>query len=337
MPEPEVSAAIGAMILSAAERAGVDRPTLQRLTGFSPEPEDPDARIPLRVESALWDHAAELSGDGAFGMHTALTLAPGTFDVLDYAIRTAPTLRDALQRFARYNRIVHDVAVVQLLERSGQVRVEHSLGGFAQSRHAAEFTMTSVIAVGGQLCGVPLQALAVEFHHTAPSADVVIEHARFFGVTPSYGSNVNTVTLSSDALDREVVSADAALSRIMERHAAAMLAALPEPGENFGDRVRRLLVKGLAEDTSFTKLGNIAARLHMSERSLQRRLSAEGVSFDALLDGTRKDLARQYLRDHSIAIAEVAFLLGYSEPSAFHRAFKRWTGETPAQARTRAA
>lgn len=81
----------------------------------------------------------------------------------------------------------------------------------------------------------------------------------------------------------------------------------------------------------------MAARLKMSERSLQRRLADEGVTFDALLDEVRRVLSLRYLADPSIAIAEVAYLLGYSEPSPFYRAFRRWTGTSPSEMRTRAA
>ncbi|MBK6533536.1 MAG: helix-turn-helix transcriptional regulator [Deltaproteobacteria bacterium] len=80
-------------------------------------------------------------------------------------------------------------------------------------------------------------------------------------------------------------------------------------------------------------LKRVAAQLRMSERSLQRRLADEGESFDAIVDALRRDLALRYLADPKIAVAEVAYLLGYSEPSPFHRAFKRWTGRTPAEAR----
>ncbi len=338
MSGPEVAAAIGRMIVHAAERVGVDPEQLQSRCGFRLDPdEDPDRRIGLHVESALWECAAALAGDDAFGVHTALNPIPGTFDVLDYAIRTAPTLRASIQRFARYNRIVHDVAVVRLFERDGQGRIEHSLGGVVQSRHAAEYTLTSIVAVGAQLCGVPIQALSVEFHHASPDAAVVDEHTRVFGVTPTYGADVNAVVLDAGALDREVLGADATLSRIIERHADALLAARPELGESLARRVRRLLATSLAEDAAQARLGAVAARLRMSERSLQRRLSAEGLSFDALLEDVRRELALQYLQDRDVAIAEVAFLLGYSEPSAFHRAFKRWTGSTPAQVRARAA
>jgi AraC-like DNA-binding protein len=123
------------------------------------------------------------------------------------------------------------------------------------------------------------------------------------------------------------------LSRVVEHHAEALLAARPEPHEAVIQRVRRHLVAALHETGAEATLSAVATKLHMSVRSLQRRLSDEGSTFDDVLEDTRRDLALRYLSDSKIAIAEVAYLLGYSEPSAFHRAFKRWTGKTPAQAR----
>ncbi len=121
----------------------------------------------------------------------------------------------------------------------------------------------------------------------------------------------------------------------IERHAESLLAARPEPTLSTADRVRRIVAGALAEGE--VTLAGVASMLKMSERSLQRRLADEGLKFDALLDEIRRDLALRYLADPKIAIAEVAYLLGYSEPSPFHRAFKRWTGKTPTEARKQAA
>src|SRR5262245_18981534 len=108
----EVAASIGAMILAAARAMGADSEALSARANFdSAWGSDPDARIPIGVETLLWEEAARLTGDGAFGIHAAQGLRPGMFDVLDYAVRTASTLRESLERLARYNRLVHDAAV----------------------------------------------------------------------------------------------------------------------------------------------------------------------------------------------------------------------------------
>ena len=333
----EVSARIGASIVRAAATRGVPEAALVQATGFDPAAaNDPDARISIALEERLWAEAAARSGDDAFGIHAAESaLTPGAFGVMDYAIRTAPTVGAALARLARYNRLEHDVAVFTIAERDDVARIEHAfrVGGLVQGRHGAEFTIASIVVAIAQLSDAPCRGRAVEFRHDAPASTA--EHLRVFGVSPRFSAPVNALEVDRAVLDRPVVAADPALWRVIERHAEALLAARPDPAESAAERVRRLLAQTLADGQA--SLATVAARLRMSERSLQRRLASEGVSFDALLDEVRLDLARRYLGDSRLAIAEVAYLLGYSEPSAFHRAFRRWTGTTPREARHGAA
>jgi AraC-like DNA-binding protein len=166
-----------------------------------------------------------------------------------------------------------------------------------------------------------------------PDAVARAAHLRLFGIAPRYDRAVNALELTGDAAARPVLTADPLLSRVVVRHAEALLAERPAAAETTAGTVRRILTRLLGDDEAGCSLTAVSANLHMSERSLQRRLADEGVSFDALLDELRRELALRYLADEKVAIAEIAYLLGYSEPSAFHRAFKRWTGTTPAEAR----
>lgn len=335
----EVSAAIGAMIVAIAQARGVDPAALIAASGFDPQTgTDPDARIPIEVEQLLWREAAARANDEAFGIHAAELVQPGAFDVLDYAVRTAPTLRASLERLVRYNRLVHDVAVWSLVPNGAALRIEHTfrVDAVRQHRHSAEFTLASIVTIGEQIGGAPVRPLAVGFRHAKPASDFAnAEFERLFGVAPSFLQPVNYLELDMGIVDRRNPKSDPALSRVIERHAESLLAARPEPTSTTADRVRHLVTGAIGEGEIC--LAGIAAKLKMSERSLQRRLADEETTFDALLDTIRRDLALRYLADPKIAIAEIAYLLGYSEPSPFHRAFKRWTGQTPAEARRRAA
>lgn len=339
VPRIEMSAGIGAMIVASAVTRGAAREALLAATAFDPgAASDPDARISLELEERLWTEAARLAEDDALGLHAAEMLVPGAFGVLDYAVRTAPTLRTALERLARYNRLVHDVAVFTLHDRPPGLRVEHAFRtpGAEQCRHSAEFTIASLVTVGGQLLGEPLRADGAGFAHPKPTAPAALaELRRVFGFEPRFAERVNWLELDASLVDRPLPRADSALSRVIERHAEALLAALPPLGESASDRVRHLLSRALGEGTP--TLGSVASKLKTSERSLQRKLADEGTSFELLLDEVRQQLALRYLADRTLAVSEVAYLLGYSEPSPFHRAFKRWTGKTPAEMRGRAA
>ncbi len=141
-PSATVSARMGAMIVAAAAARGVAADGLMAAADFDPAwLHDPDARIPLTVETRLWDEAARRSADPAFGLHVAAAIRPGMFQVLDYAVRTAPDLGTALQRLARYNRLLHDVATFDIQPEGTVTRIEHRFAdpSVRPSRHAVEF------------------------------------------------------------------------------------------------------------------------------------------------------------------------------------------------------
>lgn len=335
-PKPTVLARLGGLVLAAAQARGVDVATLRQRTGFDPGVlADPDARIPLALENALWNVAAELASDPCFGLHAVPLVKPGVFDALDYAVRTAPDLLSGLQRLARYNRLVHDIATFQVIDEGTRVTVEHgfALPGLSPCRHASDFTLASLPVVAAQMCGERVSVLAVRLAHPAPPD--VQPYVDTFGVMPRFGAAVSALVFDAERLRRPLPQADAGLSRIVTAHAERLLAERTpaDAGQGMVARVARLVGERIANGPP--ALSDIARTLHLSERSLQRQLEAEGTRFSALVEQVRHDLALRYLADHRLALGEVAYLLGYAEPSPFHRAFKRWTGMTPAVARQR--
>lgn len=326
-PAPRVSARIAALIALRLQACGVSPDPVFRAAGLALSvAQDPDLRIPLRMEERLWDAAAEASADPLFGLHAAESIRSGRFDVLDYVIRTAATLRESLQRLARYNRLLHDVATFTLVPRGSELRVEHGLDALvrAASPHAAEFTMASLVVVGRQLLP-ELRVASVEFAH--PRRGPASEYERVFGASPAFGAPSNAVCFPADLLDLPLPAADPVLSSIVTAHADRVLDAMVVPDEPLVAQVRRLAATTLA--AGVPSLSKVARELHLSDRTLQRRLLAEGHRFEHVVEEVRRDLAMRYLADRSLALGEVAYLLGFSESSAFHRAFKRWTGTTP--------
>ena len=330
----EVSARIGLLVVQAAAARGAAPAEVAAAAGFDAAvAADSDARIPIQVADALWKAAADATGDDAFGLHAAEAIRPGMFGVLDYAVRTAPTLRVAYQRLARYDRLLRDVAALRVVDHGETTRIEYAdRPGGHPSRHAAECKLAGLVVVGAQVAGRALAPRAVELRHRAPPD--TSEHARVFGIAPRFGAAADALVLDAAVLDAPCPAPDPTLWSVLEQHAEALLAERPDPAR-FAERVRHDVGRALPEGAA--TLAATARRLRMSERSVQRRLAAEGTTYEAIVDDLRRELAARYLRDRSLAIGEVAYLLGYSEPSAFHRAFKRWTGATPAEARRRAA
>ena len=325
-------ARIVGLLVRAAQAHGVPVATLLAGSGVDPAClSDPDARIPLTTETALWERAAQLSGDPCFGLHAAALIRPGAFDVMDYAVRTAPTLLEGLQRLARYNRLVHDVAAFLIVDEGATVRVEHAFAGTRHrpGRQASEMTLGSLPVVAAQMAGAPVPVRAVQFTHPAP-ADLA-PYREVFNVTPRFNAEVAALQFDAALLRRPLPDADPGLSRIVTAHAEQLLAARAPAEPGLAEQVRQIVAQGLAEGPP--PLRQVAQRLHLSERSLQRRLEAEGQRFAGLVDEVRRELAQRYIADRRLALGEVAYLLGFAEPSPFHRAFKRWTGQTPAAVR----
>ena len=145
-----------------------------------------------------------------------------------------------------------------------------------------------------------------------------------------FSTGENALVLPTILLDTPCAKADPGLLAILDRHAAELLARIPSPN-SLADRVRSILIRELRGGDPSASL--VAARLKMSVRTLHRGLLTEGMRFGEIFDQLRHELAIRHLRDRRIALAEVAFLLGFSELSSFYRAFKRWTKTTPADYR----
>jgi AraC-like DNA-binding protein len=198
-----------------------------------------------------------------------------------------------------------------------------------------EYAPASTVVLLRQLTALPPEeplALEVWFQHPSPRDRSI--HDELFRCPVRFDAPETRLVLSRSAIERPVVGRDPALYEYLDRHALALAKTFPE-ATSLSARVRRELGSALAAGEPSQI--EIARRLALSERSLQRHLKAEGHTFAELLEGVRQELARSYLRDPALSVSEVAFLLGYSEPSSFHRAFKRWEGEGPSEFRTRLA
>ena len=315
-------------VLAQLEKLDVDVPALLEAAGVDRSDLDQaDARIPHVAALAIWREAVARSRDANFGIHAAESLRAGMFDVLDYAIRSSATLGAGLERLVRYHRILHDGARVELLRDGGGVRLTHTLPieSAVLPRHAAEFIVAGWLIVARQATDTALLPNEVTFCHLAPTD--LTEHRRVFGAPVRFGSSANGLTLSFADLEVPLVKADAGLCAVLERHVREIAARMPT-ASSLAERVRGMLASELSDGAPDAQL--MSRRLHMSPRTLQRRLNDEGTTLRRLADELRRDLATRYLADERLAAGEIAFLLGFADESAFYRAFKRWNGCTPA-------
>ncbi len=322
-----VQARAARKVLARATELGADAGELAREAGVDAATiDDPEARIPEDRLLTLYDLAASATGDDCFGLHVGERVDLRGFDVLGYAVMNSATVGEALDRTVRYYAIWTDGSAfaTETAGRDARLRYEYRGRRDAPRRHECEATLAMVVVSIRALLDDDWTPHRVAFEHAAPTCGS--EHGRVFGVRPRFGARANEIAFERALLDRRISRADASLSEIVDRHAEELLARAPTPDDIVG-RVRRCLDEALrGGDPS---LGAIARRLGASPRTLQRRLRDEETSHQELLDETRRALALRYVARRDVSLAEIAYLLGYSEPAAFHRAFRRWTGETP--------
>jgi AraC-like DNA-binding protein len=287
--------------------------------------QDPEARLPHTAAIRLWQAAAELTSDTDLGLHVAEAIQPGQFGALDYALRTSANLEAAFTRLCRYHRLLHDAAIVELEIGRDRAILSHRLplpGG--APRPVSEFILAAWLLTARVATGVDCTPVRVCFPHPAP-ADTS-EHSRLFGCPLRFGHSRSELIFSRKLLDLPLLKADPVLQGIVEAQVLVLLARLPKD-EPTADTVRRFLAEELSNGQP--RFEQLASRLRMSARTLHRKLEREGTTFRRVLTEVRHELALRHLVERRLAIGEIAFLLGFSEVSAFHRAFKHWTGHAP--------
>ena len=300
----------------------------ERATGLSAETVvDIDARIEADQLRIAWREAIRITGDPLLPLRLATALPPGTLGIVEYLVRFAPTVGEAIAIGLRYMNILGDVAQAELVD--GETRDERVLRVIADSPVPHEACFAVVVGQARLLAG-GLRPLAVDFTHH-PGGDIAA-YERFFGAPVRFGAPQTRLVLARASLDTPLATADPNLLPILLRHAEELLSRCPASPASTVEQVRRVLCSLLR--TSEHDAQHVAARLGTTSRSLLRRLKDEGTTFQAVRDELRRELAHAYLGGGA-SIAEVSFLLGFSEASALFRAFKRWTGSTPLEAKRR--
>jgi AraC-like DNA-binding protein len=287
----------------------------------------PDVRIPFPALVRAWDLAASIAGDPAYGLHLAERLTVGAFDLLDYVTRASCDLGSAFDIWVRYQRLLVDDAVLEIDRAPGVIRVRAVTRRIEVTafRQGVEYGLAGFLLRARQFTGVMIGVRAVRLKCAVADADLT-EHARVFGAPVSL-DGVDEIELDADIMRLPIAHADAGLAELLERQARVALEALPPIGRN-ADRVRAEVARRIALREP-ADLRALADSLRLSVRSLQRVLVAEGATFSGIQDQVRRELAFQWLREGRLSLGELAWALGYGDPSAFHRAFIRWTGLAP--------
>jgi len=313
-----------------AERPGTAF-SLARAGVHAAEFANPDTRLSHRVAMDLLSDAVKISGDPACGLRAGMQVEPGDFYVLEYAARAAANLGDAIRCIARYFRLMHDGLEVTLRETGDHVVWCHRMAdGSPLPRAANDFSVAATITFVARNMVSPEPPAEVWFMHEAP--EYAAEYEAAFRTKVRFGAKWNGVVLRAARLAQPMRQANPRVSHAFELHAKQLLERL-ERSDGVAGRVHAALLSELgAGDIG---MSFAARKLAMSVATLRRRLESEGTTYSRILDDTRKQLAERYLGEATPSVSEVAFLLGFSNVTAFHRAFRRWNGVAPTEYRAR--
>lgn len=308
-------------------RAGIDPPALM----------DQDARLPFSSYVALMRAGQALTGDTALALRFGESVDISEVSIIGLLGQASETMMEAFAQLNRYVRLIvetdngdHARRFRFTLERGGLWMVDNR-------RDAAAFPELTESAFAQLVCSARRTSdlLVVRaVHLTYPDPGYRAEYERIFQASVVFGSDWNAMQIDPKLPDEPVNMLPRYVFGVLSEHAEALLASL-ETSKSARGRVESLLMPIL--HTGEVGVDRIAAKMGLSRQTLFRRLKAEGTTFAAVLDDLRHRLALNYLEGRKVSVNETAYLVGFSDPAAFSRAFKRWTGMSPKAARTRRA
>jgi AraC-like DNA-binding protein len=319
-------------IADTLEAAGLDIHALFEEAGLELAAlSDPDARFPTEGISLLWQLAMTRSGNPAIGVTNSSVVKPGSFDVIAYVMMSSPNLLGTLERCVRYVDVLSDAATLTLADdHEGRRLILELFGGkHPVPRQRFEFDLMTVLSFCRWVTNRDLRPLALELRFPPPADLRPFQDA--FKCPLRFNAQANALVFARADMTLPLPTAHAELAEVHERIACEHLQRL-DPAQTC-HRVRAMIIRHLPDGEP--RRTKIAAILGMSERTLHRRLAAEGTSFQRLLDDTRRGLAQHYLGQREVSLADTAYLLGFSDQSTFFRATRRWFGSSPRHYRVR--
>ena len=288
------------------------------------------SRISLLLWANLLEKISIAVNDPALGLAIGRRIAPRHVGVLGYLVLSCQNLGEALNRFARYQRLVYDVNPfsVSVDERGMELR-----WGVEYGKPGALVDETSIAALFNFLHILTNQSLHPSYVcFVNPQPKNLKTYLDYFQCPVEFEKDFTCVRFPLSFLAIPLLHSDATLLDLLSQQAETLLSVLPK-ADSFEEKLQQMVVQSLHEGEP--TLPVVAAYLALSSRTLQRRLQERGLVFQDILESTRRELAVRYLQDKTLSLTDIALLLGYSEQSAFNRAFKRWYNEPPKSYRKR--
>lgn len=308
----------------------VDIDTFLQSIGVAPvSVKSPDAYIPVETYLLIQDRAADYTDDPYFGLHMGEYAEAGSWSILGYMMMNCKNLGEAFEKAGRYSRIIGNMIQARVEPGLNKVKVIYYTPPQVpeMSRHCFESTFSSGVRMMRNLTGVLLNPREVTFIYPPPES--THEYERVFCCPVRFGQKHNSMTLDMSIANIPILLANPGLLDYFENYAREVLAEMGRQMEH--TRAVTKIVLARLDDEALS-IDRVAGEMSVSVRTLQNRLQSEGVVFSDLVRDMRQQLARKYLREN-YTVEQITYLLGFSEPSAFRKAFKKWEGVTPREYR----
>jgi len=291
---------------------------------------DPCARVPIKQLVAAFETAAQLTGDGAFGLHVGVRTQIRSFGLFGYIVMNCSTFSEALDRVARYFPLWTDGAAFRVIRDGSAAHLtwEYLDPSVVNYRHDCEMTLLCVAKISHFLCDERYRPREIHFQHAAPKD--ASEHKRLFQTPVHFSKGFNQLIFDKTMLTAPLRSADPELLELLIQFGDSLLAGI-STHRTLVDRARIALRQAILKGD--VQLNTVSRSLGLGARTLQRKLKVHGVTYNELLSSTRRGLAEHYLRASQMTLREISDRLAFARPGEFHRAFRQWTGKTPHQFR----
>ena len=309
---------------------GVDSDAFLESLGIDPAIiKAPDTYIPVDQYLLIQDEAAVYTNDPYFGLHMGEYAEAGSWSILGYLMMNCKTLGEAFAKSGRYSRIIGNMIEGSVKFRFNKIKLILFTPPHApkMTRHCFESTISSSVRMMRTLTGVHLSPVEVTFAYPEPESTA--EYARIFNCPVKFGHKENSYTIPLSFVNKPIPMANPALLEHFEVYAQNVIAEMDRLDE-YTRMVTKIILSKL--DDEKLSINKVAKELAISVRTLQNRLKEEGTFFSQLHRDIRQQLAQKYLREN-YTVEDITYLLGFSEPSVFRKAFKKWSGVTPRQFR----
>ncbi len=307
---------------------GVDKNTLLHSVGIDPEsPVDPSIMITDTDYYTLLERIASMEENPTtLPLRVGATMRCNDYGAFGLAWKSALNLRGSFDRAERYARVLTSVSTyeVELVDDGALMHLHRKGDRRLGMRLSNEATIASINTISREVCGSGFKPNAVFFKHQPPGS--IASHQEYFGCPVHFDSDKDALFIGSELLESPNIIGGAGTSKFFETHLEDEVSKFGEDAL-LGIQIKNQISICLSEGVPV--ISDVASSLGMSRRTLQRRLSDLGETYQTLVDESRRQLAERLLRKSMFSLPEVAFMTGFSEQSAFTRAFKRWSGQTP--------